>query len=153
MIYRLSRTVALPIDIDTAWRFFSDPRNLPVITPPSLKFKLITENVPTMYAGQMLTYSVRPLFNIPLRWVSEITHVKAPYFFVDEQRYGPYRLWHHQHHFRETESGVEIEDIVDYILPFSFLGALAHRFVVANKLNEIFNYRTEVLKTRFSKSY
>ncbi len=94
-----------------------------------------------MYPGQVIQYIVTPLFGIKMRWVTEITHVEEGMYFVDEQRFGPYALWHHKHFFRAVEGGTEMEDIVDYGLPLGFLGRWMHPIIVKGKLEEIFDFR------------
>lgn len=147
---RLHFSEVLPMSIDEAWRFFSDPANLALITPPEMGFDIVTPTTESMYAGMIIAFRVRPLFGIPTEWVTEITHVREPHFFVDEQRIGPYRFWHHQHRFREVSSGVEVEDIVHYALPFGFLGRILDKLLVRRKVESIFEYRTKALTTRFS---
>lgn len=150
-LHRLERAQFLPIPLADAWDFFSDPRNLCLITPPDLGFA-ITSPVPARtYAGLIVTYTVTPFLGMAVRWVTEITHCEAPVFFVDEQRFGPYRFWHHQHHFRVVSGGVEMVDIVHYRLPFGPLGAIAAPFV-AGRLRRIFDFRREALDSRFSNS-
>ena len=144
-MFQLKRTQSLPIDLKTAWDFFSSPRNLAVITPPEMGFDVRSELPEKMYPGMFITYTVRPLLGIPLTWVTEITHVSEGAFFVDEQRVGPYRIWHHQHFFREIPGGVEMTDIVDYQLPFGFVGKWVHPFLVAPRLDHIFRYRNKKL--------
>lgn len=140
-MYQLKRTQLIKTDLATAWDFFSSPKNLQVITPPYLGFEIKSELPDKMYEGLFINYKVSPLLGIKLDWTTEITHVKEPYYFVDEQRVGPYAIWHHEHHFVETEQGIEMTDIVSYKLPFGFLGKLVHPFIVAPKLNEIFEFR------------
>ncbi|MBK6904264.1 MAG: SRPBCC family protein [Saprospirales bacterium] len=140
-MHQLKRTQRLPIDLQTAWDFFSSPRNLSVITPPEMGFELRSELPEKMYPGLFITYTVRPLLGIPLTWVTEITHIREGEYFVDEQRVGPYRIWHHQHFFKEIPSGVEMTDIVDYQLPLGFLGKLAHPILVKSRLQDIFAFR------------
>ena len=135
----------LPIALPEAWSFFSSPLNLPDITPPWLGFSLTSDRAETMYPGMIITYCLKPLFGVPLCWVSEITHVAEPHFFVDEQRIGPYRLWHHQHLFQERPDGVEMTDIIHYALKWGILGDLAHRCIVRKKLDRIFNFRRDRL--------
>ena len=147
MLHRLISIQTIPLDLNRAWDFFSDPGNLLVLTPPFLNLKVTNEVFGhTMYPGQIITYTVRPLWGIPLEWITEITHVKPKEMFVDEQRKGPYLLWHHQHHFRETVGGVEMTDIVHYRLPLGILGDTAHRLIVKNKLEQIFTYRFEKIR-------
>ncbi len=104
-----------------------------------------------MYAGQIIRYKLRPIPGIPESWTTEITHVKEPDFFVDEQRFGPYALWHHQHHFKEVEGGVEMIDEVNYAIPLGVLGRFAHWLFVGKKVKSIFAYRYKVLEERFKR--
>lgn len=106
---------------------------------------------PKMYPGQVIRYIVYGLPGIPMNWMTEITHVQEPYYFVDEQRLGPYALWHHQHHFQEVEGGVEMTDEVNYAIPFGLLGRLANWLFVAREVNRIFDYRYNVLESYFTK--
>lgn len=148
-LYRLHRHQRLPVSVEEAWAFFSDPHNLRLITPPWLDFQLTSDVPNDIYPGCIITYRIRPALSIPVRWVTEITHVDAPHRFVDEQRFGPYRFWHHQHHFRPVEGGVEVEDHVHYGLPFGGLGQGMHALTVRRKLGEIFDYRHDVLAEQF----
>ncbi len=148
-IYRLHTTQKLPISIDKAWDFFSDPKNLKIITPDYMGFNTLSGDDRKMFPGQIIQYIVKPVMGIPVKWVTEITHVQDKYYFVDEQRFGPYSLWHHKHFFKEIEGGIEMEDIVDYKLPFGILGQLLHPFLVKPKLQQIFDYRSEKLKSLF----
>lgn len=141
----------LPLSLDQAWGFFSDPRNLSVITPASMGFVIKTELPAVMYPGLIIAYTVKPLGPIPLPWVTEITHVREREFFVDEQRSGPYRIWHHEHHFAAIPGGVEMTDIVSYALPFGVLGDVAEPLVVGDRVRGIFRYREEVLDDRFGR--
>lgn len=150
-IYTLITKQIIPVSIDEAWDFFSSPKNLKIITPPYMGFDITNEVADKMYAGQIITYTVRPLFNIPMTWVTEITHVKDKEFFVDEQRFGPYALWHHKHFFKEIEKGVEMTDQVDYALPLGILGQFAHPIIVKNKLKEIFDFRYKKIEELFGK--
>ncbi|WP_224491058.1 SRPBCC family protein [Robertkochia flava] len=144
-IYRLHSTQKLPISMDEAWDFFSDPANLKVITPEHMGFEIQSGADRKMYAGQIIKYVVKPFPWMPTKWVTEITHVNEGKYFVDEQRFGPYSLWHHKHFFRPVEGGVEMEDIVDYKLPLGILGRIMHSLVVRKQLNSIFSYREEKL--------
>ncbi|MEN9336838.1 MAG: hypothetical protein RLZZ500_1825 [Bacteroidota bacterium] len=140
-IYTLHSKQYLPITLDEAWEFFSDPKNLNTITPDDMGFKTLSGADRKMYPGQIIQYIVTPLLGIPMKWVTEITHVNHRQFFVDEQRFGPYALWHHKHFFKEVPGGVEMEDIVDYKLPMGFLGQLMHPLLVRPRLQQIFDYR------------
>jgi ligand-binding SRPBCC domain-containing protein len=150
MIHIIKQTQFLPISIDKAWDFFSTPENLNKITPDDLSFKINSELPPKVYAGQMIIYKVSPFKNIAFDWLTEITQVNEPHFFIDEQRFGPYALWHHEHHFKAVDGGVEMTDIVHYKLPFGWFGNLFHRLLVKPKLNQIFNYRLKVLEVMFN---
>ena len=141
MVYRLKTVQNLPISVEKAWDFLSDPGNLKTITPDYMGFKILAGAEEKMYAGQIIKYTVTPVLGIPLGWVTEITHVRDNEYFVDEQRFGPYRLWHHKHFIKAISGGVEMIDIVDYKLPFGILGRIAHPLFVKRQLNQIFNYR------------
>ena len=140
-LYRLRTVQNLPISVDQAWDFLSDPKNLKTITPDYMGFNILSGADRKMYAGQIIQYIVTPIAGIPTKWVTEITYVKDKEFFVDEQRFGPYALWHHKHFIKAIPGGVEMEDIVDYKLPFGVLGQLVHPILVKPKLKEIFDYR------------
>ncbi len=150
-IYRLEKSQLLPIGLDEAWKFFSNPRNLKEITPPSLGLRLKddTELPDEIYPGLMIEYSVTPLLGIRSTWLTEITHIQAPNYFVDEQRLGPYSLWHHEHHLVSTPNGVEIRDLIHYKVPFGPLGWLMNRLVIQRQLEEIFLYREKRMNELF----
>jgi len=150
-IYRLETIQNLPISQKEAWDFLSDPRNLKTITPDYMGFEIVSGAASKMYAGQILQYIVTPLLNIPLKWVTEITHISEGEYFVDEQRFGPYSLWHHKHFIKPIKNGVEMIDIVDYKVPFGILGQLVQPFLVRPKLEEIFEYRKNALDRIFGK--
>ena len=148
-IYTLHKKQNLPITIQQAWDFLSDPKNLKTITPDYMGFHIQSGADRPMYAGQIIQYIVTPVLGIKTKWVTEITHVVDKHYFVDEQRFGPYALWHHKHFIKEIEGGVEMEDIIDYKVPFGVLGQLVHPIIVRPKLEEIFNYRTKKLEELF----
>ena len=150
-MFVLERTQDLPIPVEKAWDFFSSPKNLQVITPSYLGFQIKTQLPEKMYEGLFIGYTVKPLLGIPLEWVTEITHIKENVFFVDEQRIGPYSIWHHEHHFEAIEGGVRMLDRVSYKIPLGFLGKLAHPILVEPKLKEIFNYRWNKVEELFGK--
>lgn len=139
----------LPIDQATAWAFFSNPWNLSKITPPKMKFRVTNSPTEQIYAGMMISYSVTPLLGIPTTWISEITHVRQGEYFVDEQRAGPFKLWHHEHHFRSIPNGIEIEDTVSYMMPFGPIGEVVRALRVRGELEQIFTHRTQVLEQLF----
>jgi ligand-binding SRPBCC domain-containing protein len=151
-IYNFSKKQVLPITLAEAWDFFSSPKNLAKITPEHMGFKIqyISGGNKT-YAGQIIKYKIQILPGITSSWTTEITHVKEPQYFIDEQRFGPYALWHHQHHFKEVPGGVEMTDEVNYAIPFGFLGRLAHWLFVGREVNRIFDYRFKKLEEFFKK--
>ena len=140
-IYRLHTTQNLPISINEAWNFLSDPVNLKTITPDYMGFEILSGAEKKMFPGQIIQYIVTPILGIPTKWVTEITHVEKGEYFVDEQRFGPYSLWHHKHFLKPIKNGVEMEDIIDYKIPFGLFGQMIHPILVKPKLNEIFKYR------------
>ena len=148
-IYQLKAKQKLPISLGDAWSFFSDPGNLPKLTPPWLNLKVTSELPDKMYEGMIITYKVYPFAGIPSSWVTEITQVKEKNFFIDEQRFGPYKFWHHQHHFKQIVEGIEMEDIVTYALPLDPLSRPLNSLFVGNKVKEIFKFREEVLNKLF----
>jgi ligand-binding SRPBCC domain-containing protein len=146
-IYPLKSETFLPTTLDKAWDFFSSPLNLEKITPPDMNFVVTSdyEQGSKVYPGMIITYKVSPLLGIKMNWMTEITHVKAKEYFVDEQRFGPYALWHHQHHFKEVDGGVQMTDLVHYAIPYGFIGRLANTLIVKNKLKKVFAYRKEAI--------
>jgi Uncharacterized conserved protein len=152
MSYRLSRTLQLHCNIDTAWKFFSSPYNLTRITPKEMKFLVLTA-LPDerIYKGMIIDYKVSPLLGIPMNWRTRITQVDEGRSFTDLQEKGPYKRWNHFHEFIPNEQGVLVKDTVDYELPMGFLGKIAHTVMVRKKLQHIFNYRHQVLEDLFNK--
>ncbi len=148
--YSLKTVQKIPVDLDTAWAFFSNPANLQAITPGNLGFKILSNHHgDIMYPGQIIEYKVSPVLGIPVYWMTEITHVKDKEHFIDEQRFGPYALWHHQHHFKSIEGGVEMTDIVHYRNPLWILGDLANTFFIRNQLKQIFEFRFKKVNELF----
>jgi len=148
-IYRIHTKQNVPITKQQAWEFLSNPANLSEITPDYMNFRIISGADRKTYAGQIIQYKVNPLPGITTTWVTEITHVQEGEYFVDEQRYGPYAMWHHKHFIKEIPGGVEMEDIVDYKLPLGFIGQLVHPFLVQPKLDQIFAFRESALIKKF----
>ncbi|MBT4780536.1 MAG: SRPBCC family protein [Polaribacter sp.] len=148
-IYTLHKKLKLPISLEEAWDFLSNPKNLKIITPDYMSFNIISTIDRPLYTGQIIQYIVTPLLGIKTKWVSEITHIEEKKYFVDEQMYGPYALWHHKHFIKEVEGGVEMEDIIDYKVPLGILGQLVHPILVKPKLEEIFSYRQKKLVELF----
>ena len=150
-IYTLRVMQKLPIGLAEAWNFFSSPVNLEKITPKHMGFR-ITSGIPdNMYPGQLISYRVSPLPGIKTNWVTEITHVENNRFFVDEQRFGPYSMWHHEHHFEELEDGIMMLDKVSYKIPFGVLGHIAQSLFVKKQLHAIFEFRRISLEKMFGK--
>jgi ligand-binding SRPBCC domain-containing protein len=151
-VYSLKSIQKIPASLEDVWNFFSDASNLISITPPflnlAIKNELFGEQV---YSGQIILYTVRPLLGIPLSWMTEITQVEHLNYFIDEQRKGPYKLWHHQHHFRAIEEGVEMTDLVHYGPPLGILGNIAQSLIIKSKLTEIFKYRYNKVNEIFGK--
>jgi ligand-binding SRPBCC domain-containing protein len=149
-VYHLKTIQKIPVSLQEAWDFFSKPKNLSEITPKELDFNIISlYHGEEMYPGQIIEYKVKPLLGIPVYWMTEITHVEKERYFVDEQRFGPYSLWHHQHHFKAIPGGVEMTDIVHYKIPFGFLGDIAQWLFVKKNLQQIFTYRELAVAQRF----
>ena len=144
-IYTKKSLQNLPISLTEAWDFLSDPKNLKAITPDYMGFIIESGADRPMFPGQIIQYIVTPVMGIKTKWVTEITHVEDKKYFVDEQRFGPYDLWHHKHFIREIPGGVEMEDIIDYKVPMGWLGQLVHPIIVKPKLDEIFEYRRKKL--------
>lgn len=149
-VYSLKTVQQLPIGLDEAWDFFSNPANLQQITPDNMGFTVISKHHgEKMYPGQIIEYTLKPLLGVALYWMTEITHVTEKKYFIDEQRFGPYSLWHHQHHFKTIEGGVEMTDIVHYKIPFWLFGDIANILFVKKQLNEIFGYRFKKIEELF----
>ena len=149
MVFEFKDKQFLQTDIKTAWKYFSNPKNLPEITPDWLNFRIKSDIPENMHEGLIIKYKVSPLLNISSNWITEITHVKEPYFFVDEQIKGPYKMWIHQHTFEEKNGGIEMTDTVYYEIPFNFIGNILNSLLIKKKVKEIFNYRRAVLKKKF----
>ncbi|MBX2894616.1 MAG: SRPBCC family protein [Cyclobacteriaceae bacterium] len=151
-LYTISRKQFLPISLNEAWAFFSTPRNLAKITPAEMGFHILyVSGGEKTYAGQIIRYKVQVFPGIKMHWVTEITHVNEPFYFVDEQRFGPYALWHHQHRFKEVPGGVEMVDEVNYAIPLGLLGRFANALFVGREVNRIFDYRFKILEEYFKK--
>lgn len=148
-IYEFKAKQELPISQEEAWEFLSNPKNLQKIMPSSMGFQIVSGANQTMYAGQIIQYKVTPLPRFKTKWVTEITQVKKPFYFVDIQLDGPYKLWHHKHFIHPTDQGVIIEDIVHYAVPFGWLGSALHPFIIRPKLEEIFTNRVEKMNQLF----
>jgi len=149
MVHQLLFTQFIPASPGAVWEFFSTPNNLNALTPPELHFETLTHPDP-MYAGQMISYRIRLLPGIRVRWLTEITHVRTGTYFVDEQRIGPYKVWHHEHHFEAKNGGVEMTDRVTYALPFAPASEVVHLLWVKPLLKRVFAYRREQVDAIFA---
>lgn len=151
-MYKLYFSQKLPIDLLHAWDFFSSPANLEKITPKSLGLKIQHHQCEKkIYAGQIIAYSVKPLWNISMEWITEITAVQKPDYFIDEQKNGPYTFWHHEHWFTPIPNGILIEDILYYKVPFSVFGKALHYLKIKKDLERIFQHRRDVLEQLFGR--
>lgn len=148
-IFKIHTKQKLPISVDEAWSFLSNPKNLKTITPKVMNFNIIDCDFKKVYPGQIIIYIVTPILNIPLKWVTEITHVVDKKYFVDEQRFGPYSLWHHKHFIKEIEKGIEMEDVIHYKVPGGIFGEFLNTLFIKKQLSEIFNYRKTKLTEIF----
>lgn len=151
-VYKKEWTQFIPRPLDEVWEFFSRPENLNKVTPKEMKFEILTDiaNKP-MYEGMIINYKVTPVFGIRLRWTTEIQRIKEGKYFVDEQRFGPYAMWHHEHHFREADGGTYMTDLLHYAIPFGPIGQLANFIMVDSKVEEIFKFRVKAVDELFGK--
>lgn len=148
-VYTLKTQQTLPISLEKAWDFFSSPGNLAKITPAKMGFIITSGKQEQMFAGQIITYKIGIFPGIKSNWVTEITQVKEKAYFIDEQRFGPYKMWHHEHHFEPTDKGVLMTDRVTFKIPFGIFGRFAYLAFIERKLNQIFNFRTQILSDFF----
>ena len=148
-IYRFVRNQKIPIDKNEAWKFLSDPNNLKTITPDYMGFDIIEKENTKMYSGQIIKYIVTPIFGIKMNWVTEITHVKDFEYFVDEQRFGPYKFWHHLHKFIEEEGKTKMIDEISFAYYGGFIGDLIQHSLITKRIKDIFKYRTKIISHLF----
>ena len=149
---QIIRKQIIKSDINTLWNFISSPENLEKITPKWMSFKITSKNLSKkMYAGMIISYKVKPVLNIPMKWITEITHVQEKEYFVDEQRLGPYKMWHHEHKLEKTKEGILMTDIITYIPPFGVFGRIINYFFIKKRVNKIFDYRYSILDNKFNK--
>lgn len=150
--YQFKKTQKLNTNIDEVWEFISSPKNLKEITPESMGFEIISKDLPDiMQPGMLIAYHVKLIMGIKTKWVTEITQVREKEYFIDEQRVGPYTLWHHQHFIEVIKNGVLMTDIVSYKPPLSLLGNIANGLFIKKKLNQIFEFRKEALERKYGK--
>lgn len=148
--YQLRTEQTIPASIDEVWDFISSPKNLKTITPDYMGFDITTPDLPEkMYPGMIISYIVTPVLGIKTTWVTEITHVKDKEYFVDEQRIGPYTMWHHEHKIQPVDGGVLMNDIITYQPPFGILGAIANSLFIKRQLKSIFDYREQAIIKMF----
>jgi ligand-binding SRPBCC domain-containing protein len=151
-LYQMKTEQKVPADMKTLWNFISSPRNLSKITPEHMGFQITNEPIPEkMYPGMIISYKVKPLFGIEMNWVSEITQLREYEYFIDEQRVGPYAIWHHEHHVKEIDGGVLMSDIISYKPPFGFLGDIANTIIIKSQLKSIFDFRFQAMEKTFGK--
>lgn len=151
-MHRYEVTQFIHAPLAEVWEFMASPKNLKRITPEYMTFRIDDPSVAEkMYAGQVINYTVTPLLGIPMKWTTEITHVVQDSYFVDEQRFGPYAFWHHQHILTAVDNGVEMRDIVHYKLPLGILGDWVHQLMVMKKVKEIFDFRFKAVEEIFNK--
>ncbi len=148
-VWQLRSLTLIDRPVEVLWPFFSDPRNLEKITPASMRFRILTPMPHKSYQGLMISYRVSPMPWFRTSWLTEITAVEEGRYFVDEQRKGPYAMWHHEHHFETVEGGTLCTDIVTYRVPFGIIGHLAHHLFIRKQLMKIFSYREKVLQQLF----
>ncbi len=149
-MYQLRRIQSIPISVEQAWDFFSKPENLTKITPENLRFKIhLRSEAGVMYPGKIITYTLSPLLKISVNWATEITQIKYHKYFIDNQIKGPYKIWHHEHHFEKTEGGTEMRDVLFYDLPYGFIGKILYKVIVKKRVKEIFDYRHKKIKELF----
>lgn len=144
-IYRLHRRQKLPLSPKEAWEYCSTPTTLECSTPPFLRFEIQSELPDSAYSGAIIVYRIRAIAGIPMTWVTEVKQVNKPFMFVDEQRLGSFKFWHHQHRFHKLDRGVEIEDILHYAMPLGWVGRLLHWLIIRNRVRLIFDFRRDYL--------
>ncbi len=149
-MYTLQRSQVIPTDLETAWSFIEDPRNLDRITPEDMRFEIVTDIPATMFNGLLIEYRI----DLPdigrQKWVTEIKHIRPQQSFVDEQRIGPYSMWFHYHEIEAVEGGVLFKDQVNYVPPFGPIGQLVHSLYIRERLRTIFDYRAVSMREHLS---
>jgi ligand-binding SRPBCC domain-containing protein len=151
-VYTICTVQKIPASIQEVWDLFSNPKNLQEITPGDMNFRVISKDESDqIFPGQIIEYKVSPLLGIPLYWKTEIREVRDSTFFMDVQLKGPYKLWQHEHHFKEIEGGVEMTDIVKYENPFGLIGRIANNLLVKKRLHNIFSFRYKQVEKLFGK--
>jgi len=151
-VYTLHSTQIINTSIQNVWDYFSNPENLNQMTPADMHFRITSGLSKQMYAGMIISYKVKVLPMIHMSWITEITNVEPLKYFIDVQLFGPYTLWHHQHHFEEQEDGVLMTDIVTFKIPFGIFGKIASSFV-KKKLIGIFTFRHDFIEEKFNSKF
>ena len=150
-LYTLYAKQTVAKEIDLLWNFFRKPRNLNKLTPEDVEFKIISGKSDDFYSGKIISYKIKPFKMINFNWVTEISQVKEGSYFVDNQIFGPYTMWHHEHHFKSNSNGTtDIIDIVKYKVPFYILGKLMHKMFIRKKLFKIFMFRQKKINDIFN---
>lgn len=150
-VKRKSWQQLIPRPMEEVWAFFSRPENLNAITPASMSFEILSDiQEIEMYQGMIIQYKISPFLGIKMDWVTEITHIVEGQYFIDEQRFGPYALWHHQHHFEAVDGGVQMEDILHYKVPYGPIGTIADALLVDQQIESIFQYRYGAIEKLFA---
>lgn len=152
MVHYLHREQIIPAPSQKIWEYFCDPKNLNEITPPDMNFEILQGADVKMYVGQLIEYRVEFVRGIRSRWLTEIAHVRAGEYFVDEQRVGPYRFWYHEHGFQQVSTGTKMTDRVTYVIPFGFLGDLSNAFWIEKRLGQIFDFRRHKIVELFGEA-
>lgn len=152
MIHYLHCEQVIPAPLERVWDYFANPNNLNELTPPDMKFEIITGGDVRMYPGQMIEYRVEFVRGLRSLWLTEIAHVEESRYFVDEQRVGPYRFWYHEHHFEPLDAGVKMTDKVTYAAPFGFLGDIVNALWIQRRLKKIFDYRYQKIVGLFGEA-
>ncbi len=152
MVHYLVREQTVPAPRQKVWDYFCDPQNLNAITPPDMNFEILQGADAKMYPGQLIEYRVEFVRGIRSRWLTEISHVRAGEYFVDEQRVGPYRFWYHEHGFQDTPAGTCMTDRVTYVVPFGVLGVLVNTFWIRKRLEQIFDFRRQKIVELFGET-
>lgn len=150
-IHSFQQTQLLHMSREEAWLFFSNPQNLPILTPDWMHLRMVGDLAETIYEGMLIKQKIKPLLGIPLTWETEITEIEEYVYFIDEQRVGPYKLWQHEHRLHETSNGIKLIDRLHYALPCGLLGELVHQLTVKRKITEVFAYRYKTLEQLFGK--
>jgi ligand-binding SRPBCC domain-containing protein len=150
-LYTLYAKQIVDKQIDFLWDFFSKPSNLNKLTPEDVEFKIISGKSDDFYEGKIISYKIKPFKLVTLNWITEISKVKEESYFIDKQISGPYKMWHHEHHFKSNNDGTtEIIDKVKYKIPFYILGRISHKIFIKRKLIKIFNFRQKKINELFN---